>query len=100
MYDVVRCKPDGNDKIIYCVSDKNETKLLEKYSKAMEENGFHGKKQKNFNFEQFIFCFNNGKPGAILSGFLSKNILFPKHNVSVLIGYKNTILQPPRNPNF
>jgi hypothetical protein len=97
MYDVIRFKTINNDKIIYCISDRNETKLLEKYGKTIEENIFHGKKQKSVNFEQFIFCFYNENAEENLFVFSEKNIRFPLRNDFVLTGYEEAILQPPRN---
>ena len=100
MYDVVRCKSINNKKIIYCVSDKNETSLLKKYSKIIEENSPNGKKQKSVNFEQFIFYFDGVRQPEKPLYFTLKRAAFSSYNSTILIGFKNTVLQPPRQVLF
>jgi hypothetical protein len=89
MYDVIQKKADGNKTIIFCISDKKETALLNEYQKTHKRNTTHSATIQLFS-TQFVL------PDDCSLQQPQKTIKkYPVHHSFSIQNLASTIIQPP-----
>jgi hypothetical protein len=95
MYDVVKIAEVKGKKILYCINDKKEKQLVDKYSALTKNNSGDSKKQKNNAFQSEYFFTPEYKDNDIASIHITpREIYLPSSSLAKGICNKN--FPPPK----